>query len=156
MLKQPETKEPFADVASPSANAGGQKRDWQIELLDNHSAFGRSRVALRMLKTKTEAKNFMKFCQSDIVRFLFLMTDEALTTLAMEVPWFEEWKTADGLLDFNDDVNKQLCTLFKLTKPEASYVTKTIRTIDASRGKSTRSSTRNTASPSPSRSSSNP
>ena len=46
MLKQPEIKEPFADVASPCANAGGQKRDWQLGLLDNHSAFGRSRVAL--------------------------------------------------------------------------------------------------------------
>ena len=103
-----------------------------------------------------KAENFMKFCQSDIVRFLFLMTDEALTTLAKEVPWFHEWKTADGLLDFNDDVNKQLCTLFKLTKTEATYVTKTIRTLDASRGKSTRSSTRNTASSKPSRSSSNP
>ena len=103
-----------------------------------------------------KAENFMKFCQSDIVRFLFLMTDEALTTFAKEVPWFHEWKTADGLLDFNDDVNKQLCTLFKLTKPEATYVTKTIRTLDASRGKSTRNSTRNTASPKPSRSSSNP
>lgn len=80
-----------------------------------------------------KAENFMKFCQSDIVSFLFLMTDEALTTLAKEVPWFEEWKTADGLLDFNDDVNKQLCTLFKLTKPESAYVTKTIRTLDASR-----------------------
>ena len=155
VLKQPETKEPFADVASPCANAGGQKRDWQLELLDNHSAFGRSCVALGMLKTKTEAENFIKFCQSDIVRFLFLMTDEALTTFAKEVPWFHEWKTADGLLDFNDDVNKQLCTLFKLTKPETAYVTKTIRTLDASRGKSTSSSMPNTASPSPSRSSSN-
>lgn len=133
ILKQPETKEPFANVASPCANAGGQKRVWQLELLDNHSAFGRSRVALGMFKTKTEAENFMKFCQSDIVRFLFLMTDEALTTFAKEVPWFHEWKPADGLLDFNDDVNKQLCTLFKLTKPETAYVTKTIRTLDASR-----------------------
>ena len=133
MLKQPETKEPFANVASPCANAGGLKRDWQFELLDNHSAFGRSRVALGMFKTKTEAENFMEFCQSDIVRVLSLMTDEALTTFTKEVPWFGEWKTADGLLDFNDDVNKQLCTLFKLTKPEATYVTKTIRTLDNTR-----------------------
>lgn len=133
MLKQPETKEPFADVASSCANAGGQKRDWQLELLDNHSAFGRSRVALGMFKTKSEAENFLKFCQADIVRFLFLMTDEALTTLAKEVPWFGEWKTADGLLDFNDDVNKQLCTLFKLTKPEVLYVMEMIRSIDAAR-----------------------
>lgn len=79
------------------------------------------------------AETVFKFCQSDIVRFLFLKTEEALTTLAKEVPWFHEWKTADGLLGFNDDVNKQLCTLFKLTKSEATYVTKTIRTLDASR-----------------------
>ena len=133
MLKQTETKEPFANVASPCANAGGQKRDWQLELLDNHSAFGRSRVALEMFKTKTEAENFMKFCQSDIVRFLFLMTDEALTTLAKEVPYFIDWKTTDGLLDFQGDINAQLCKLFKLTKPESAYVANTIRTLDASR-----------------------
>ena len=135
MLKQPEIKEPFADVASPCANAGGQKRDWQLELFDNHSAFGRSRVALGMFKTKVEAENFLKFCQSDIVRFFFffLVTDEALTTLAKEVSYLGDWKTAEGLLDFTRDINTQLCTLFKLTKPEASYVTKTIRNFDASR-----------------------
>jgi hypothetical protein len=120
-------------VVVSSANAGGQKRDWQLELLDNHSAFGRSRVALGMFKTKSEAENFLKFCQSDIVRFLFLMTDEALTTLAKEVPWFGEWKTAEGLLDFTRDINTQLCTLFKLTKPEVCYISEKIRSIDAAR-----------------------
>ena len=143
-------------VVVSSANAGGQKRDWQLELLDNHSAFGRSRVALGMFKTKNEAENFMKFCQSDIIRFLFLMTDEALTTLAKEVPYFSEWKTADGQLNFTHDINKQLCALFKLTKPEATYVTKTIHNLDASRGKSARNSIPSTVSPKTSRSSSNP
>ena len=56
ILKQPETKEPFANVASPCANAGGQKRDWQLELLDNHSAFGRSRVALGMFGTTANCR----------------------------------------------------------------------------------------------------
>ena len=135
ILKQPETKEPFANVASPCANAGGQKRDWQLELLDNHSAFGRSRVALGMFKTKTEAENFLKFCQSYLVRFLFLMTDEALTTLAKEVPYFADWKKAGGLIDFNGDINAQLCTLVKLTKAESAYVANTIRTLDNSRHK---------------------
>ena len=120
-------------VVVSSANAGGQKRDWQLELLDNHSAFGRSRVALGMFKTKSEAENFLKFCQSYLIRFLFLMTDEALTTLAKEVPYFSDWKTANGLLDFNGDINTQLCTLCKLTKTEAAYVANTIRTLDSSR-----------------------
>lgn len=133
MLKQPEIQVPFINVALPCVNAGGQKRDWQLELLDNHSAFGRSRVALGMFKTKTEAENFIKFCQSDIVRFLFLMTDEALTTLAKEVPYFADWKKAGGLIDFNGDINAQLCTLAKLTKSESAYVANTIRTLDNSR-----------------------
>jgi hypothetical protein len=120
-------------VVVSSANAGGQKRDWQLELLDNHSAFGRSRVALGMFRMKSEAENFLKFCQSYLIRFLFLMTDEALTTLAKEVPYFSEWKTAGSLLDFSGDINAQLCTLCKLTKSEATYVANTIRTLDATR-----------------------
>lgn len=59
-------------------------------------------------------------------------------------------------LDIDSDVNVQLSTLSKLATPESAYIAKTIRILDASRGKSTRSSTRNTASPSPSRSLSNP
>ncbi len=46
-------------VVVSSANAGGQKRDRQLEIIDNHSAFGRSRVALASFKTKAEAKIFM-------------------------------------------------------------------------------------------------
>lgn len=79
------------------------------------------------------AETVFKFCQSDIVCFLFLKTEEALTTLAKEVPWFGEWKTAGGLIDFKGDIGAQLCKLFKLTKTEAAYVVNTIRTLDASR-----------------------
>lgn len=59
-------------------------------------------------------------------------------------------------LDIDSDVNVQLSTLSKLATPESAYVTKTIRTLDASRGKSPRSSTRNTVSPKPSSCLSNP
>ena len=66
-------------VVVSSANAGGQKRDNQLEIIDNHSAFGRSRVALGAFKTKAEAQNFYKYVNSYIARYAFLMTDEALT-----------------------------------------------------------------------------
>lgn len=68
-------------VVVSSANAGGQKRDNQIEVIDNHSAFGRSRVALGSFKTEKEAQNFFKYCRTNIIRFMFLMTDESLTSL---------------------------------------------------------------------------
>ncbi len=59
-------------------------------------------------------------------------------------------------LDIDSDVNVQLSTLSKLAKSGYAYIIKTICDPDASRGKSMRSATRNTASPKPSRSSSNP
>ena len=66
-------------VVVSSANAGGQKRDNQIEIIDNHSAFGRARVALASFATKEEAFNFFNFARTYIIRFMFLMTDENLS-----------------------------------------------------------------------------
>ncbi|MDO5312447.1 MAG: hypothetical protein Q4G55_03450 [bacterium] len=135
ILKQPETKEPFANVASPCANAGGQKRDWQLELLDNHSAFGRSRVALGMFKTKTEAGNFYAYCKTYLIRFLFLMTEESLTSLAKKVPDVLDYTKNNKLLDFTKDINAQLYALCNLTAAEVKYIEKTIIDMDASRSR---------------------
>ena len=66
----------------------------QIAIVDNHSAFGRSRVALKTLATEQEAKNFFKYATSEIIRFAFLLTDESLTSLAKKVP---------DLLDYSDE-----------------------------------------------------
>ena len=122
-------------VVVSSANAGGQKRDWQIELVDNHSAFGRARVGLGSFKTRREAENFYKYCTSYLIRFLFLMTDEALTSLAKQVPDIQNYTDKNGLIDFKGDVNKQLYRLFGLTDSEIKYVEKTIKDIDASRSR---------------------
>ena len=75
-------------VVVSSANAGGQKRDNQIEIIDNHSAFGRARVALASFKTKEEAFNFFKYAKTYIIRFMFLMTDENLSSLGKKSPGF--------------------------------------------------------------------
>lgn len=50
-------------VIVSSANAGGQKRSNQIAIVDNHSAFGRSRVALKTFATEKEAINFSNMPQ---------------------------------------------------------------------------------------------
>ncbi len=121
-------------VVVSSANAGGQKRDWQLEILDNHSAFGRSRVALAMFPTKSEAEDFKQYCLSPVIRFLFRMTDEALTSLAKEVPDFHGLK---GRLDFDKDLNGQLCSLFGLNDDQVTYIASVIEEVDASRGSTT-------------------
>ena len=79
-------------VVVSSANAGGQKRDSQIEIMDNHTAFGRSRVALGSFKTKEEATNFYNLMKTYLFKFMFLMTDEALTSLGKKVPDFGDYR----------------------------------------------------------------
>lgn len=120
-------------VVVSSANAGGQKRDWQLEIFDNHSAFGRSRLGLKSFKTRVEAENFYVYCKTYLVRFLFLMTDESLTSLGKRVPDLGDYTKANKLIDFSKDLNAQLYKLFGLSKSEIKYVEKTVKELDASR-----------------------
>lgn len=109
-------------VVVSSANAGGQKRDNQLEIIDNHSAFGRSRLALRSFKTKAEAVNFHKYVKSYFIRYAFLLTDESLTSLGKEVPDIADYSDANGIVDFKGDVDEQLCALFSISADEFSYM----------------------------------
>ena len=122
-------------VVVSSANAGGQKRDWQIDVFDSRSAFGRARVGLGAFKTKAEADNFYAYCKTYLVRFLFLVTEDSLTSLAKQVPDVLDYTERNELLDFSGDLNKQLYELCKLTSAEAKYVEKTIKDMDAARSR---------------------
>ena len=117
-------------VVVSSANAGGQKRDNQIEVIDNHSAFGRSRVALGSFKTQEEAVNFFNYSRTALIRFMYLMTDESLTSLGKKVPDIMDYSSASELIDFSKDLNKQLYKLVGLTEEEISYVESVIRFKD--------------------------
>lgn len=109
-------------VVVSSANAGGQKRSNQIAILDNYSAFGRSRVALKTFKTKREAENFFKYATSELIRFTFLLTDESLTSLAKQVPDIVDYTDNNGVIDFNGDVNTQLYDLFKVDTNSQEHI----------------------------------
>lgn len=109
-------------VVVSSANAGGQKRSNQIAILDNHSAFGRSRVALKTFKTKREAENFFKYATSELIRFTFLLTDESLTSLAKQVPDIINYTDNNGIIDFSGDVNAQLYRLFNVDSTSQAHI----------------------------------
>ena len=123
-------------VIVSSANAGGQKRSNQLEIVDNYSAFGRSRVALKTFKTKKEAENFYKYCKSDLIRFAFLMTDEALTSLAKQVPDIENYYDNNGVIDFSGDINEQLYTLFGINDVKTRKYIKDVLSTKADAEKS--------------------
>lgn len=109
-------------VVVSSANAGGQKRDNQIEIIDNHSAFGRSRVALASFKTEIEARNFYRYANTYLIRFMFLMTDEALTSLGKKVPDIMDYTNKNKFIDFSKDLDRQLYELFDLDSDEIRFI----------------------------------
>lgn len=109
-------------VVVSSANAGGQKRDNQLEIIDNQSAFGRSRVALSAFDTKEEANNFFNYMQTYLVRFAFLMTDEALTSLAKKVPDLINYSKQNTFIDFSKDLDEQLFSKLSLSSEEVQYI----------------------------------
>ena len=113
-------------VIVSSANAGGQKRSNQIAVVDNYSAFGRSRVALKTFSTQREAENFLKYATSEIIRFAFLLTDESLTSLAKKVPDILDYSDGNGIIDFDKDVNTQLYELLEISASDQLFIKKTL------------------------------
>ena len=114
-------------VVVSSAHAGGQEgRDNQISIIDNESAFGRARVALRSFKSLKEAVNFKNYVNSKIIRYTFLMTDEALTSLAKRVPDLIDYNDKNGIIDFSLelDIDKQLASIIGFTEEELQYIYK--------------------------------
>lgn len=114
-------------VIVSSANAGGQKRSNQICIVDNHSAFGRSRVALKTFDTEKEAQNFFKYATSEIIRFAFLMTDECLTSLAKKVPDLIDYSDGNNIINYNEDVNMQLYNLFGIDEKNQLYIKEVLK-----------------------------
>lgn len=46
---------------------------------------------------------------------MFLLTDEALSSLGKEVPDIENYKFDNGIIDFTNDVDLQLFQIFRFT-----------------------------------------
>lgn len=109
-------------VIAVSANPGGQRRSNQLTIVDNHSAFGRSRVALGSFETETEARNFYKYCRSEFIRFALLLTNEALSSLAKKVPDLLDYSNDNRYIDFSGDVNAQLYKLFNIDDKTQNYI----------------------------------
>ena len=94
----------------------------ESQTVDNHSAFGRSRVALKTFVTEKEAQNFLKYATSEIIRFAFLLTDESLTSLAKKVPDLLDYSDENGIIDYNRDVNAMLYKLFDINEINQQYI----------------------------------
>lgn len=97
--------------------------------MDNHSAFGRSRVALKSFETLAEAKNFLKYCNSDVIKYTFLLTDEALSSLAKWVPDILNYSDQNNFINFKKDVNEQLSKLIGIDREEFEYIKHRVQVV---------------------------
>ena len=86
------------------------------------SAFGRARVALRSFKTYDEALNFYNYANTYFVKYAFLMTDEALTSLGKKVPDLLDYTNNNTLIDFSKELDGQLFLLAKFSENDIDYV----------------------------------
>lgn len=118
-------------VVVSSAHAGGQEgRDNQLAIIDNHSAFGRARVALKSFSSEEEAVNFAKYVKSNMIKFSFLLTDEALSSLGKCVPDILNYRSDNGIIDFNKDIDNQLYELMKISPEEIAFIEKMIKPME--------------------------
>ena len=115
-------------VVVSSAHAGGQEgRDNQLSIIDNYSAFGRARVALASFETEKEAVNFFNYIKTNIIKYAFLMTDEALSSLGKKVPCFDSYLSDNQFIDFEKDIDTQLVSLMGLSNSEYKYIIDIVR-----------------------------
>lgn len=116
-------------VVVSSANAGGQKRDNKLEILEPATAFGRSRLALKAFDTEIEARNFYKYVSSKFIRFAFLLTDENLSSLAILVPDLLDYTQNQKLIDFSEDIDQQFSKLLNLSNEEIDRINNRLNSL---------------------------
>lgn len=121
-------------VVVSSAHPGGQEgRDNQISIIDNHSAFGRARVALKSFKTEQEAQNFFKYVNCPLVKYAFLLSHESLSSLAKFVPDLMDYTNNNAIIDLSKttvEINRQLYHKCNLTEEEISFIESMIKPME--------------------------
>ena len=109
-------------VVVSSANIASETRDWTFMVLEPNTAFGRSRLGIKMFNTLDEANNCAKYLNSTIIRFLFCQSGGALTVVGKLVPDLSNYIDS---LDFNKDIDEQLKVMFNISNDEYNYISNT-------------------------------
>lgn len=109
-------------VIVASANALGTDRNQQLDLLTPGTAFGRSRLCLRVFDTLAEGQNFVKYLKSNTIRFMsFISAGTGIRNNFSLAPDVKEYNNND-LIDFSEDIDKQFQQLLDLTEDEVKFI----------------------------------
>lgn len=114
-------------VVVSSAHPGGQNnRDNQLSILDNKSIFGRSRVALKLFDSQSDAKHFYDYMKSNFIRFTLLLTGEALSSFAKWTPDILDY-SENSVINWESDIDTQLFDMFNISESEKQLINKEVQ-----------------------------
>ena len=112
-------------IASFAIN-GVHGRSMQTEIIDPGSICGRSRLMIYTTQSKTNADLFMKWFETDIIRFTWASTGMGAGAVGSNTPDFNDFLTnSSAQIDETDTVqsiNRKLIEYYKLTDDEVDYI----------------------------------
>ena len=92
--------------------------DWKFSV---DRIFNEKRYNFGVFDTYEEALNFFNYCNTYIIRYAFLMTDEALSSLGKQVPDLVNYNNSQ-IIDFSENLDKQLFELIDFSDKEIEYI----------------------------------
>ena len=102
-----------------------------VEILPPNSAFGRSRMALFMSKSKNECDNFMKYLETNFFAGLTLQEPNRSSTFGDIIPLQDFTNKSD--IDWSKsvtEIDKQLYKKYNLTQEEIDFIEKTVKPME--------------------------
>lgn len=102
-----------------------------VEILPPNSAFGRSRMALFMSKSKNECDNFMKYLETNFFAGLTLQEPNRRSTFGDIIPLQDFTDKSD--IDWSksiSEIDKQLYKKYNLTQEEIYFIEKTVKPME--------------------------
>lgn len=102
-----------------------------VEVLPPNSAFGRSRMALFMSKSKNECDNFIKYLETNFFAGLTLQEPNRCSTFGDIIPLQDFTNKSD--IDWSKsvaEIDKQLYKKYNLTQEEIDFIEKTVKPME--------------------------
>ena len=102
-----------------------------VEVLPPNSAFGRSRMALFMSRSKNECDNFIKYLETNFFAGLTLQEPNRSSTFGDIIPLQDFTNNSD--IDWSKpiaEIDKQLYKKYNLTQEEIDFIEKTVKPME--------------------------
>lgn len=123
-------------VVNKASPNGGASRNWRMQIHGPNEVSTRSQVIHIMFDTRNEAVNYVKWCHTQLIRFLFLQTGAAVRVCGEFTPSLNDYTDNNGIIDFNcgmEELSRRVYGLFGITEGERAYIEDFLKKNDKSK-----------------------